>query len=125
MCRRLLSSVKGIYRTVMIYGPHMKNPRIKAFSPRKKQMSLNEVISYCLNHWHWLIYSFFNKFIFSTFPCTKHPSRCYTPLGDLSGTSSCSSRFGSRTAFRFIVTVYCIQRVLFFMVILLKFHFLY
>lgn len=68
---------------------------------------------------------FFNKFIFSTFPYTKHHSKCYTPLGDHSGTSSFTSRFGSRAAFCFIVTVYCIQRVLFFIVVLLKFHFLY
>lgn len=122
----LLISVKGIYRTVIIYGPHMKNPRIKAFSPRKKQMSLNEVISVCLNDWHSLIYSFsINSYSAPFLTQSTIQNAIYTSLGDGSGTSSLTSRFESRAEFCFIVTVYCIQTVLFFIVVLLMFHFLY
>ena len=72
MCRKFLSFVKLIDKTVTIYGQHVKNLRKKALSPCKHQMSLNVVISNDLNHCHSLIHCLLIfKSLFSTHPQPK------------------------------------------------------
>lgn len=93
MCRRFLSSMKLICGIVVISGLQIKNPRIKTFSPSKKQMLLNEVSSNHLNHWHSLTYSLaINSYSAPTL--TQSTVQMLPTPGDLSRTSPFKSSFG-------------------------------